>query len=90
VARLYPYLTGDGVIDRPNPLRSDMVPATLSRVIVNITEQVERDYRAVALHAGLVAVARDRNGALQPVAGWLRPEHRIPPALVRSRVAGRG
>jgi hypothetical protein len=93
VARLYPYLSGDGAVDRPNPLldlpidhpreltagpmgytgpgvRSDAVPATLSRVIVNINDRVERDNRTVALHAGLVAVAQGHDGALQPVAGW--------------------
>jgi hypothetical protein len=93
VARFYPYLTGDGAADRPNPLlglpidhpreltsdgmgytgpgvRSDSVPATLSRVIVNINDRVERDNRTVALHAGLVAVAQDHDGALRPVAGW--------------------
>jgi hypothetical protein len=92
-ARLYPYLKGDGAVDRPNPLldlpigeprdlasgrlgysgpgvRSDTVPATLSRVIVNVNDRAEGDNRTVALHAGLVAVAQDRDGALRPVAGW--------------------
>jgi hypothetical protein len=92
-ARLYPYLTGRGGADRPNPLldlpidhprevtsgrigytgpgvRSDTVPATLSRVIVNINDRVARENRTVALHAGLVAVAQNHDGALQPVAGW--------------------
>lgn len=92
-ARLYPYLTGEGVVTESNPLlelpideprdatldgaiyrgpgvRSDRVPATLSRVIVNINDQVERDNRPVALHAGLVGVAQDDDGALRPVAGW--------------------
>jgi hypothetical protein len=51
-------------------VRSDSVPATLSRVIVNVNDLVERDNRAVALHGGLVAVAQDGDGALRPVAGW--------------------
>ncbi|WP_158647097.1 DUF4419 domain-containing protein [Actinoplanes sp. ATCC 53533] len=51
-------------------VRSDTVPATLSRVIVNVNDRAEGDNRTVALHAGLVAVAQDRDGALRPVAGW--------------------
>jgi hypothetical protein len=92
-ARLYPYLTGDGALDRPNPLlelpideprdlprdktgyhgpgvRTDAVPATLSRVIVYVIDQVGADNRVVALHAGLVGIAQDDDGALRPVAGW--------------------
>ncbi|MET8152709.1 DUF4419 domain-containing protein [Actinoplanes sp. NPDC049668] len=93
-ARLYPYLKGDGAVDRPNPLlklpideprdlttsgrmgydgpgvRSDAVPATLSRVIVNVADQAAGRHRTVALHAGLVAVAQDGDGALAPIAGW--------------------
>lgn len=51
-------------------IRSDAVPATLSRLIVNINDQVGGDNRAVALHAGLVGIAQDADGALRPVAGW--------------------
>ncbi|XTZ19042.1 DUF4419 domain-containing protein [Micromonospora echinospora] len=93
-ARLYPYLRGDGVVDRPNPLlklpldeprdatvdgrgfyqgkgiRTDQVPATLSRATVNVNDRVAGDNRAVALHAGLVGVAQDDDGGLRPVAGW--------------------
>ncbi|MCW2912115.1 MAG: hypothetical protein JWN52_183, partial [Actinomycetia bacterium] len=93
-ARLYPYLTGGGVVNEPNPLlelpideprevtvddvmgyrgpgiRSDRVPATLSRVTVNVNDRAGADNRAVALHAGLVSVAQDDDGALRPVAGW--------------------
>ncbi|GIH16746.1 hypothetical protein Raf01_49180 [Rugosimonospora africana] len=92
-ARFYPYLTGDGVVDYPNPLLelpieeprdlsgdrmgyngpgivSSGVPATLSRVTVNVNDQVGRDNQAVAFHAGLVGVAQDPDGALRPVAGW--------------------
>ncbi|GIF95837.1 DUF4419 domain-containing protein [Catellatospora citrea] len=46
------------------------VPATLSRVVVNVVDQVEGGLRAVALHGGVVAVAQDPAGALCPVAGW--------------------
>ncbi|GAA0798156.1 DUF4419 domain-containing protein [Spirilliplanes yamanashiensis] len=90
VARLYPYLMGDGAQDRPNPLlrlpldeprdvpagqrpagiRTDTVPATLSRVTVTVTDLTDADNRLVALHAGVAAVAQDADGALRPVAGW--------------------
>ncbi|WP_406063576.1 DUF4419 domain-containing protein [Micromonospora sp. NBC_00860] len=93
-ARLYPYLRGEGMFDRPNPLlelpideprdatvdgrgfyhgpglRTDQVPATLSRVTVNVNDLVAGENRAVALHAGLVGVAQDDNGGLRPIAGW--------------------
>lgn len=51
-------------------IRSDTVPATLSRLIVNVNDLVAGDNRTVALHAGLVGVAQDDDGALRPVAGW--------------------
>ncbi|MEV6103735.1 DUF4419 domain-containing protein [Streptomyces sp. NPDC051940] len=51
-------------------VRSDDVPATLSRVVVNVNDRVAGDNRAVALHAGLVGVTQDEDGALRPVAGW--------------------
>jgi hypothetical protein len=51
-------------------VRSSWVPATLSRVIVQVNDEVERDNRTVALHGGLVGVAQDPDGALRPVAGW--------------------
>ena len=93
VARFFPYLTGDGVVDRPNPLldlpigeprdhpagrygyegpgvRSDEVPATLSRVVVNFTDRAARESGQVELHGGLVGVAQDADGGLRPVAGW--------------------
>ncbi|GIJ81400.1 protein of unknown function [Micromonospora phaseoli] len=93
-ARLYPYLRGQGVLERPNPLlelpideprnvttdgrgfyhgagiRTDQVPATLSRATVNVNDQVAGENRTVALHAGLVGVAQDDNGGLRPVTGW--------------------
>jgi hypothetical protein len=42
----------------------------MSRVVVNINDRNAGDNRAVALHAGLVGVAQDDDGALHPVAGW--------------------
>lgn len=51
-------------------VRSDAVPATLSRVIVNINDRLSGDNRVVALHAGLVGIAQDEDGGLRPVAGW--------------------
>ncbi|MEV4131788.1 DUF4419 domain-containing protein [Dactylosporangium sp. NPDC049742] len=51
-------------------IHSSSVPATLSRVVVHVNDQIGGDNRAVALHAGLVAVAQDPDGALRPVAGW--------------------
>jgi hypothetical protein len=93
IERPYPYLSADGVADRPNLLldlpigeprnltigrmgyqgpgvASDVVPATLSRVLVNVNDRVEGENRVVALHGGLVGVAQDSDGALVPVAGW--------------------
>lgn len=51
-------------------IRTDQVPATLSRVILNINDRITGDNRAVALHGGLIGVAQDDDGALRPVAGW--------------------
>ncbi|MET7396468.1 DUF4419 domain-containing protein [Dactylosporangium sp. NPDC005572] len=86
IARFYPYLMGTRIdlpnwlLDlplgeprddpEPNGIRSDMVPAVLSRVVVNVNDRVGGDNRVVALHGGLVAVAQDPDGALRPVAGW--------------------
>jgi hypothetical protein len=55
--------TGPGV-------QSSSIPATLSRVVVNVNDRVSGDNRVVALYAGLVGVAQDPDGALRPVAGW--------------------
>ena len=52
--------TGPGV-------RSDTVPATLSRLIINVNDRVDGDNRMMAVHAGLVAVAQNHDGALQPM-----------------------
>ncbi|MFF4241469.1 DUF4419 domain-containing protein [Actinomadura geliboluensis] len=51
-------------------IRSDRVPATLSRVRVNVNDRAGRVNRAMALHAGLTSVAQDRDGALRPLGGW--------------------
>lgn len=49
-------------------ISSKSVPASLSRVVVNVNDGT--DVRAVALHAGLVGVTQDDDGALCPAAGW--------------------
>lgn len=51
-------------------IASSSVPATLAKAIVNVNDQVTGENRAVALHAGLVGIAQDADGALRPVAGW--------------------
>lgn len=51
-------------------VRSDTVPATLSRVVVTVNDRNSGDNSAVALRGGLVGVAQDADGALRPVAGW--------------------
>ncbi|MFY1698591.1 DUF4419 domain-containing protein [Solwaraspora sp. WMMA2101] len=60
---------GRGFYNGPG-IRTDRLPATLSRVIVNVNDATANDNRTVALHAGLVGVAQDDDGALRPVAGW--------------------
>ncbi|WP_433199766.1 DUF4419 domain-containing protein [Dactylosporangium sp. CS-047395] len=56
--------------DTPPGLTSTDVPATLSRVVVNLNDRAAGENVAVALHAGLIGVAQDAGGALRPVAGW--------------------
>ncbi|MEV2192012.1 DUF4419 domain-containing protein [Streptomyces phaeochromogenes] len=63
-------LTLDGMFYTGPGVRSDDVPATLSRLVVHINDRVEGDNRVVALHAGLVGVGQDDDGSLRPVAGW--------------------
>lgn len=65
--------------DSQNPLgiRTDDTSALLSQVIVNVNDRVGRENRVMALHAGLVGVAQDSDGALQPVAGW-----HVAPAII--------
>ncbi|RSM78679.1 DUF4419 domain-containing protein [Kibdelosporangium aridum] len=48
-------------------IRSDNVPAVLSKVVIHVQDL---DNHAVALHAGLVGVAQDNDFALRPIAGW--------------------
>jgi hypothetical protein len=60
---LYPLYSGPG-------LRSDDVPDTRARVTVRVVDRVGGALGAVALEAGLVAVAQDADGALRPIAGW--------------------
>jgi hypothetical protein len=57
------YYSGPG-------LRSDSVPATVSRVPVRIVDRAQMDLRAIDLVAGVVAVAQELDGALRPVVGW--------------------
>ncbi|WP_412543092.1 DUF4419 domain-containing protein [Longispora sp. K20-0274] len=46
------------------------VPATLSTVRITIDDRALDQLSAVELHAGLVGIAQDPDGALRPVAGW--------------------
>jgi hypothetical protein len=59
-------------------VRSDTVPAALSRVTVTVNDRTCGDNSTVALYAGLVGIAQDADGALGPVAGWRsrRPQSR--------------
>jgi len=81
-------------------IRSDTIPNTRSRVIVHVVDHVAREQRAVALVAGVVAVAQERDGALRPVVGWhleqatarigevverIVREHHVAPAVVDDR-----
>jgi hypothetical protein len=64
-------LTAPGRMGYRGPgIRSDMVPAVLSTVTVNVNDVAGGDNRVMALHAGLVGVTQDDDGALRPVAGW--------------------
>jgi hypothetical protein len=58
-------------------VRSDAVPATLSRVVVTVNDRVACDNQVVALHAGLVGITQDADGALRPVAGWYLAPARV-------------
>jgi hypothetical protein len=62
--------TVDGLGYSGPGVATDAVPATLSRVVVTVNDLVAVETRAVALHAGLIAVAQDDAGAVRPVAGW--------------------
>jgi hypothetical protein len=58
-------------------IRSTGVPATLSKVVVNVNDRFGGNNRVVALHGGLVGIVQDAGGALRPVAGW----HLAPAAI---------
>jgi hypothetical protein len=64
-------LTSSRQMDYQGPgVRSDGVPATLSRVVVNVRDTMSGNTQAVALCAGLIGVTQDEDGSLRPVAGW--------------------
>lgn len=64
-------LTPDGHMSYHGPgIRSDAVPATLSKATVTIYNRVSGDTFPVELNAGLVGVTQDEDGSLRPVAGW--------------------
>ncbi|MFF2549547.1 DUF4419 domain-containing protein [Nocardia sp. NPDC058058] len=64
-------LTGDDAMGYFGPgVRSTSIPATLSKVIVNVNDRVAGENRALALYAGLVGITQDDDGSLRPVAGW--------------------
>jgi hypothetical protein len=58
---------------------SNDVPDTLSTVGVHVVSEPDRSVGAVALHAGLVAVAQDRDGRLIPTVGWHLTAAAVPP-----------
>jgi hypothetical protein len=66
-------------------ITSRTVPAALSRLTIRVNDRVTGDNRAVALHAGLVGVAQDAEGALSPVAGW----HLVPATIEIDHVVDR-
>jgi hypothetical protein len=57
------------VYDGPG-VQSDTVPATLSRATLRIVNHETKTLGAVALVAGVSAVAQDARGALMPISGW--------------------
>jgi hypothetical protein len=58
-----------GGVECPS-IRSDQAPATLTQAVVRINDRNSGRNWAVALHAGLVGVTQDSDGALRPIAGW--------------------
>lgn len=58
-----------GQFDGPG-VRSEHVPAALSQAVVRVNDRTAGTNSALALHAGLVGVAQDEDGALRPIAGW--------------------
>ncbi|MFD1077099.1 DUF4419 domain-containing protein [Longispora fulva] len=63
-------LTVDHRSYRGPGISSAGVPATLSKVRITINDRTLDQLSAVELHAGLVGIAQDPDGALRPVAGW--------------------
>lgn len=62
---------GDGYPGYQGPgITSDSVPAVLSKATVNVSNRAAGDNTRVSLHAGLVGVTQQADGALRPVAGW--------------------
>jgi Domain of unknown function (DUF4419) len=57
------------VYDGPG-VSSDTIPATLSRATLRIVNRETKTLGAVALVAGVSAVAQDARGALMPISGW--------------------
>ncbi|MFT3699770.1 MAG: DUF4419 domain-containing protein [Kofleriaceae bacterium] len=51
-------------------LSSRSIPATLSRVVLNVVDRTTHEYTKIDLVAGVFAVAQDADGALRPIAGW--------------------
>lgn len=61
---------GDGWDYQGPGICSHHVPATLARVRVDVEDHFAQRNRAIMLHAGLIGVAQDDDGALRPIAGW--------------------
>jgi hypothetical protein len=68
-------------------VRSDAVPDTRSRVTVHVVDEVARARCAVALVAGVVAVAQQPDGGLRPLVGWHLEPARCRIAEVVDRIA---
>ncbi|GAA1401098.1 DUF4419 domain-containing protein [Catellatospora coxensis] len=76
-----PFATYDG----PG-IASSGVPATLAKAIINVNDRATGKNQAMALHAGLVGVAQDADGALRPVAGWHLTHTSVPVDVVIDRI----
>jgi hypothetical protein len=74
-----PFYSGPG-------LRTDMVPDTLSRVIVHVVDRTTGENRDVALHGGVIGVAQDHDGSLRPISGWYLDRATITMAAVVDRI----
>ncbi len=60
-------------------IRSNDVPDALSTVGIHVVSEPDRSVGTAALHAGLVAVAQDREGRLIPTVGWHLTGAGVPP-----------